>query len=180
MMLGSPVRVKALVFLLLFSLTAAVVAQSAENRNTNPQPIDTTQLTAWLAGGVPSSRLVRMVAERGLATLPTRRELEQVESAGANQDLMKVLSSGNAQSARVGAPIPEALLKAIADARQQHLRAAEGDLHEALAPDPRNSALHFALGAIYRQEEKWDETYDDLTRAPRLLPTVPDYHGALA
>jgi hypothetical protein len=44
------------------------------------QPVNTTQLAAWLIGGVPSARLARLVAERGLATLPTQNELRQIES----------------------------------------------------------------------------------------------------
>ena len=89
--LGSPVRVKALVSLLLFSLTAAVIAQPTKSQPANPQLVDTKQLAAWLVGGVPSSRLARLVTERGLATLPTNREFHEIESAGANKDLMIVL-----------------------------------------------------------------------------------------
>ena len=121
---------KASRFLLLFALAAVAAAQSIPTPpgNLQPdaprsgvqddvqagvqadvQPVDTTQLAAWLIGGVPSARLARLVAERGLATLPTNNELRQIESAGANKDLLRVLSSGNAQSARVGPPIPEAL-----------------------------------------------------------------------
>ena len=107
---------KALGFLLLLSLVASAAARSDDNQPTDilpsaEQPVNTTQLAAWLIGGVPSSRLASLVAARGLATLPTRKELRQMESAGANQDLMGVLKSGNAQSARVGPPVPDALLK---------------------------------------------------------------------
>ncbi len=142
--------------------------------------MDTTQLTAWLIGGVPSSRLARLVAERGLATLPTRNELRQIESAGANKGLLRVLSSGNAQSASVGPSIPEGLLKAAAEARQQHFHEAEAGLRQVVdstpsvsgtrASDAHNSALHFALGVIYRQQEKWDDAFDELTQATQLMP----------
>ena len=54
------------------------------------KPVNTTQLAAWLAGGVSSARLARLVEERGLATLPTHNELRQLESAGAGKDLMSV------------------------------------------------------------------------------------------
>lgn len=151
-------------------------------------PVDTTQLAAWLIGGVPSSRLARLVAERGLATLPTNNELRQIEVAGANRDLLRVLSSGNARSARVGPPIPEALLKAAAEAGQQHFHEAEANLREVLSsgtasgtPDSQNSAaLHFALGVMLRQQEKWDEAFDELTEATQLMPDLPENHGALA
>src|SRR5579859_5150732 len=153
--LGSPVRVKALLSLLfLISLTAVAVAQYNETQPGALQPVDTTQLAAWLAGGVPSNRLARLVTERGLATLPTKNELRQMEAVGANKDLMRVLGSGNALSARIGAPVPAGLLKAAAEVRQQHFREAEAAMREVLAADPQNSALHCALGAIYRQQEK--------------------------
>lgn len=203
--LGSPVRVKTLVALLLISLSIAAAAQSADPqipearppfRSVNAiQPVTTTQLTAWLTGGVSSTRLARLVAERGLATLPTKAELRQMESAGANADLMKVLRSGNVLSARVGAPIPDALVKAAVAARQQHFHQADADLREVLtssatpsgnsgsgvpAPDTQISALHFALGVIYRQQEKWDDAYDELTQATQLMPDLPENHAALA
>ena len=59
---------KTSVLLLSFSL-AATAAHAADGRSVN-----TTELAAWLTGGVSSSRLARIVKERGLATLPTRRE----------------------------------------------------------------------------------------------------------
>src|SRR5437868_4063095 len=108
--LGSPVRVKALsslslsLSLLLFSLAGAA-AQSAETLPSK-HPVTTIQLAAWLTGGVSSNRLAGLVAERGLATLPTRNELRQMESAGAEKNLMRALKSGNAESARIGVPIP--------------------------------------------------------------------------
>jgi hypothetical protein len=115
--LGSPVRVKLVLFLLLLSLTAAVEAQSADTQPgivhaSDRKALDTTQIAAWLIGGVPSIRLARLVAERGLATLPTHKELRQLESVGAGKDLLLVLNSGNVDSARIGSPIPAALLKA--------------------------------------------------------------------
>ena len=172
---GSPVRAQALpIILLLLSLPAAV-AQSAAAR-----PVDTTQITAWLIGGVSSNRLARLAAERGLATLPTKTELRQVESTGAGKDLMRVLNSGNVQSAEVGPAIPAELLKAAAEARQQHYHQAELQLREAVASDDHNSALHFALGIMLRQQEQWDDAYDELAEATRLMPGLAENHGALA
>src|SRR5271166_3006904 len=192
---GVRLRVKALRFRLLlgllFGLAAAAQSVGApptsvpSNHNQQAQPVNTTQLAAWLAGGVPSARLARLVAEHGLATLPTNRELRQVETAGANKDLLRVLSSGNAESAKVGPAIPEALLKAAAEARQQNFHEAEADLREVLASAPptsasQNSALHFALGVMLRQQEKWDEAFDELTQATQIMPDLPENHGALS
>jgi tetratricopeptide (TPR) repeat protein len=186
--------VKAFVVLVLISLVTGAAAQSADPQTPQAGPIQsakaiqsvtTTQLTAWLIGGVSGTRLARLVADRGLATLPTKNELRQMETAGANAELMKVLRSGNVQSARVGAPIPEELLKAAAAARQQHFHEAEAELREVIgsgapSPDTQVSALHFALGVIYRQQEKWDDAYDELTQATQTMPDLPENHAALA
>jgi tetratricopeptide (TPR) repeat protein len=182
--LGSPVRVKSVLFLLL-SLTTAVGAQSADSKagmapTSNRKALDTTQIAAWLIGGVSGSRLVRLVAERGLANLPTHSELRQLESVGAGKDLLLVLNTGNVDSARIGTPIPAALLKAAAEARRQQFREAEVDIRDAMASDRENAALHFALGVIYRQEEDWDAAYDELAQATRIMPDLAENHGALA
>jgi len=77
------VRVKA--SLLLLSFVLAGVAYPADT-----SAVDTTQLAAWLTAGVSNSRLARLVQERGLANLPTRNELCQLESAGADSTLIRV------------------------------------------------------------------------------------------
>src|SRR5271156_4456416 len=71
-------RIKAILFLLVFSLAATLL--HASEGPADSRPLNTTQLTAWLIGGVSSSRLAGLVEERGLATLPTRTELRQVEA----------------------------------------------------------------------------------------------------
>ena len=93
-------RVKAALFVLMLIL-AATAAYSSDN-----QPINTTQLAAWLTAGVPGTRLARLVEERGLATLPTSNELHQLEAAGAGKELMKVVSSGSSGRQRSERPSP--------------------------------------------------------------------------
>src|SRR5579859_6145936 len=179
--LGSPVKAKASLLLFCFVFVLApVFAHSSEGQIAASSPITTTQLAAWLTGGVSSSRLARLVKERGLATLPTQKELRDIESAGAGKDLLKVLASGNVESAKIGPAIPPALLKAAADARQQHFHEAELDLRPVVGSDGGNTALHFALGAMLRQQEEFDDAYDELQLALRLMPELPENHGALA
>jgi tetratricopeptide (TPR) repeat protein len=168
------------------SVLAANSAYGSEVGSVDSSSVTTTQLAAWLIGGVSSRRLARLVEERGLATLPTHAELRQVEAAGAEKDLVRVLTSGNAQSANVGAPIIDALLKAAAEAHQQKYHEAELDLRDALRTDSssrsggENSALHFALGSMLRQQEQWDDAYDELTQATQLMPELPENHSAIA
>lgn len=177
-------RIKALLFLLVSTLAAAS-AYCSEAGSVDSSPVNTTQLTAWLMAGVSSGRLARLVGERGLATLPTRTELRQVEAAGADKDLVRVLVSGKVQSANVGEPISDALVKAAAETHQQKYHEAELDLREVLRSDASrsggdSSALHFALGTLLRQQEQWDDAYDELTQATQLMPGLPENHSALA
>ena len=72
------------------------------------------------------------MAERGLANLPTRNELHQMESLGADKELMRVLSSGNVFLARIGPPVPDLLFKVAAEVRQQQFHQAENDLRDAV------------------------------------------------
>ena len=163
-------RIKASLLLSLLVL-AMVAAHSSDGSDPQSRAVTTTQLAAWLTGGVSSSRLARVVAERGLATLPTNNELKQLESAGAGKDLMKVVSSGNALSAGIGPAIPRELLKATADVGAQRFHEAEVELRGVMAADDENPALHFALGVVLRQQDKFDDAYDGwmmgLMRFPR-------------
>ena len=173
--LGSPVRVKASLICLLLLATTAV-----HSSETPSQPVTTTELAAWLIGGVSSARLTRLVRERGLATLPTQRELRDLESAGAGKDLIAIASSGNVLSARIGPPIPTVLLKAADDVRAQHLHEAEVELQGLSSADDDSSALHFALGVILRGQDKFDDAYDEFTAALKLMPDLPENHCAMS
>jgi len=159
----------------LVTTTVGLILQAIEER----LPV-AGRIAAWLAGGIPSSRLAGLVAERGLATLPTTAELRQVEAAGASPRLLRVIRSANARSANIGPAIPAGLMKAAGEVCRRQFHAAELEVHEVLASDAQNSALHFALGTIYRQEEKWDEAFDELTLATQLMPEFGENHAALA
>ena len=172
-------RVKAS-FLASFSLSLLVLAGPTFSQGAPIQPLTTTELVAWLTAGVSGTRLARMVGERGLATLPTNRELRQVESARAGKELMRVLSSGNVQSAQIGPGIPAGLVRANAAARAQKFHDAETELRAVVAANPNNSALHFALGTMLRQQEQYDDAYDELVAALKLMPDLAENHSALS
>src|ERR1700678_2795805 len=135
-------------FLVFLGLAAVCAADSAAVKLPSARPITTTELVAWLAGGVSNRRLLRLVGESGLATAPGKDELRQLQSAGADQNLLRVLGSVKTPSTSGAAPIPPALLKAAAAAAQQNYHEAEMQLREALRSEPQNSALHFALSAM--------------------------------
>jgi tetratricopeptide (TPR) repeat protein len=162
----------------------ALAAQSSES-----QPVNSVQLMAWLTAGVPGSRLVRIIQEHGIACVPGKEEIRQLESAGADANLIRTLTKTNlkpsaASSSHVpditASEIPAGLVQAAADARAQRFREAELALRQALSSDPQNAALHFALGTMLRQQERWDDAIDEITRSAQLMPDFPENHGSLA
>ncbi len=144
------------------------------------RPVDAAQLTAWLAGGVSSIRLIRLVQERGLAHVPAKQELTQLQTAGAEGNLIRALSNSKAVGIGPYAPIPPVLLRAATAARQQHFHEAELLLREILRNNPNNAALHFALGAMLRQQEQWDDAFDEISQSARLMPDFPENHTSFA
>ena len=175
---GSPVKLK---FLSLFLIVVCSLAAFATPNSSQTQSVDATHLVAWLIGGVPSSRLVRLVQERGATGLLTEEQVRQLESAGAEANLIRTLTAAKAPgSTASAAPTPLALLVAAGEARAQHYHAAELRLREALHSDPQNAALHFALGAMLRQQDQWDDAFDEVTESARLMPDFPENHSAFA
>src|SRR5271165_3126018 len=149
---------------LLFLLGVALAAHSSER-----QPVNSAQLMAWLTAGVPGSRLVRIVQERGLASVPGKEQIHQLETAGADATLVRTLTKANLKPAASpnsslsqtttfeipaalipAAPIPAALVQAASDSRAQRFHEAELALRQALISDPENASLHFALAAMLR------------------------------
>ena len=53
----------------------------------NGRPLTETDLLKLLAGGVYCSRVAALVRERGIAFSPTKRDLELLQHAGADEEL---------------------------------------------------------------------------------------------
>lgn len=171
----------------LFLLSVALAAHSSES-----QPVSCSQLMVWLTAGVSSNRLVRFIQERGIASVPGKEQIRQLESAGADANLLHALTSlkttnlkpsaaaGSSISATATSEIPPVLVQAAADARAERFHEAELALRQALSADPENAALHFALGTMLRQQELWDDAIDEITRSAQLMPDFPENHGSLA
>jgi len=172
---GDRVKRKGLsVFLLLLGM--AFGANSSAS-----QPVTPMQLMAWVMSGVPGSRLIHIVQERGMAGVLGKKQIRQLESAGAGAELIQTLTAlkrpaGNAAAA----PIPAFLAQAAAAPRDRRFHEAELALRQGLAADQENSALHFALGAMLRDQEQWDDAFDEFTLAADLMPDLPENHTNLA
>ena len=76
--------------------------------------------------------------------------------------------------------IPAALVQAAADARDERFHEAELALRQALSSDPQNAALHFALGTMLRQQGRFDDAFEEITRSAQLMPDFPENHSSLA
>jgi superkiller protein 3 len=167
------------IFLLLFG--AAQAARSSES-----QPVNSAQLMAWMMSGVPGSRLVRIIQERGVATVLGKEPIRQLEAAGADANLVRALknvkpaAAAGSRISETPSDIPAVLVQAATDARAQHFHEAELALRQALSADPQNAALHFALGTMLRQQERWDDAIDEITLSAQLMPDFPENHGSLA
>ena len=162
--------------LLVFFVLLGVALAASES-----QPVSPVQLMAWLTAGVPSSRLVRIIQERGIAPVPGKDQIHQFEAAGADSDLVRALTS--LHPATINSPeteLPAPLLKAALDAKAQRFHEAELDLRPALIADPKNAALHFVLGNMLIRQEQWDDAFDEITLAAQLMPDLPENHSSLA
>jgi hypothetical protein len=82
------------------------------------QPVTATQLMAWLAGGVPQARLRRIIQERGYQNAPTLRQIQEFQSAGADEKLIRALpASAHSATGAISTEIPASLLKTAVDAQ---------------------------------------------------------------
>lgn len=168
----------------LFLLGVALAAHSSDN-----QPVNSTQLMAWLTAGVPNNRLVRIVQERGLTAVPGKEQIHQLEAAGGDANLVRTLtnvkpstttSSTSPEVKSATVEIPALVVQAATHARAQRFHESELALRQALNSDSENAALHFALGAMLRQQGNFDDAFEEFTRSAQLLPDFPENHSALA
>jgi Flp pilus assembly protein TadD len=160
-------------------LAPAVGLAASQNR-----PVTSTELMAWLASGVSNNRLRGIIQQTGALTVPSKEEIKQLERAGADAELIKVLTTCKpAVSCATEdelAQFPDLLAQAAADSHAQHLHQAEIEFRQLVQSDPQNAAFHFALGTMLRQQERWDDAYDQLAESTRLMPGFPENHNALA
>jgi superkiller protein 3 len=161
---------------LILILATALCAPASDSK-----PVDPVQLTAWLAAGVPGQRLLRIVQECGIAAFLSEKQIGQLAAVGAPESLLRALSRFKpALPDPASSEIPASLLHAAAAARSQRFHEAELALRESMTADPQNAALHFALGSMLRQQERWDEAFDEITISAKLMPDFPENHSSLA
>ncbi len=167
-----------------FCLFFACITVSSASSQT--QPVNCTEVMAWLTSGISTDRLVRIVQERGIAAVPGKAQIRQFESAGANANLARALSGlkpsivPSGVTPNASCEIPPILVQAAEDAGARRFHQAELTLRQVSESDPQNAALHFALGTMLRQQELWDDAFDEITLSAKLMPDFPENHSTLA
>ena len=160
----------------LFVLGMALAARSSD-----VPPVNSVQIMAWLAAGVPCNRLVRIVQERGLAGYPSKGQIQQLEVAGADAKLVRAIGEANVRPNPAWVPeLPGLLVQAATNARAQRFHEAELALRQVLISDPHNAALRFALGTMLRQQERWDDAFDEISASAQWMPDFPENHSTIA
>jgi tetratricopeptide (TPR) repeat protein len=173
---GAGVSVKLGLLLSIFLLTTVSTLYAADF-----EPVDATTLAAWLTAGVSSARLTRLVQERGIAHVFTKEECLQLQSSGADNTFLRALRTAKpARAINPSKPIPSILLKAASAAHSRRYHEAELLLRDLLRNDRQNAALHFALGAMLRQQEQWDDAFAEITESARLMPDFAENHISFA
>jgi len=159
-------------------LLAAIGSGAAQISNS--QPVSCIELTAWIVGGISTSRLTQLVSERGIAFIPSPENEKQLRTAGADGPLLKRLHAMHAVNAADGKTCSADLVKAAESARQKHYEEAEKQLRQLLRSEPEDANLHFAMGEILRDQEQWDDALDEFTEAARRMAGFPEVHNRLA
>jgi tetratricopeptide (TPR) repeat protein len=151
------------------------------------KPINQVQVFALLVGQVPSHRVTMLVQERGIDFDPTDDYLQEVRSAGGEDELISAL-----KTAKVTKP---ATVDPAAQARQAEVRQhvargaqlakkgqyaeAEQEYRAALLLDSQNADIYTGLAYVLGQEKKWDNTVSAAREALRLDPNDDMAHNNL-
>jgi hypothetical protein len=158
--------------LALFLLFCTAVSAAADS--TSPNPLDTTELMAWLTAGISGKRLIRLVHEHGLAVAPTASEIQQLAAAAADKDLIMALTDLKPVAAH--APrmrVPKALLQAAENTRSSRYHEAETSCERRCDSSPRMQPfiLHWprcfasrAMGRCLRRTNNIGQAYARFSR----------------
>src|SRR5436305_1761621 len=101
----------------------------------------------WKAGGASSSSLISMLQRHGSAIALTPASESELRTAGVSSEILTALHRlqlGNGAHTPCSGP----LAKAAALVRHKQYEDADDIVSRLIGDDPRNGALHFALGYI--------------------------------
>ena len=126
----------------------------------NSKPLTSVQVKGLVAGGVSSTRLAALVAERGIGFQPTPNYLEDLRSAGATETLISALSAsrrdaeaGDANRGTAERPFVSSA-RFASNARFLKAKPPFGPPEQVRPEDPSG---HLALANALSEEGKWNE-----------------------
>ncbi|MGA2458097.1 MAG: hypothetical protein ABSF85_11055, partial [Terriglobales bacterium] len=155
----------------------------------------------WLAGGISSARIQRLIQSQNAQTRDEVRTLScqatplctrALQKAGADSGLIQSLvrqspdpktESKSAHKtgrhdASCACSSPAAQVAALV--HEKKFDAAEDKIRALLRDDAENAALHFVLGTVLRREDRFDDALDEITESSRLMPGFPETHSQFA
>ncbi len=176
-------------------LLLLLAAASLHAEQVPPSPV-CDAVFLWLAGGISSTRVERLIQKQNAQTPSQTRTLScqstsqctrALQKAGADSELIQSLVGrrSNRKPAADSACVcssPAAHVAALV--HDKNLDAAENKVLALLHDDGNNDAnkglLNFVLGNILRREDRFDEALDAFTESSRLLPGFPETHSQLS
>jgi tetratricopeptide (TPR) repeat protein len=152
---------------------------------------DSDDVFLWLAGGLSDARVARLAQSSPQSINLSAKSAGGCERAllraGADRDLIQQLlhpaNANTAGHALGSCATPAAEIAALI--HEKNLVAAEAKTRKLLENGAGGSSekaaqLHFVLGTILRQEEKFDEANDEFSDSAHLAPGFPETHNQLA
>ena len=114
---------------LILLVTATSPAAPAQSQD---KPLNSTQVMAWLAGGVSNTRLIRLVKQDGTDFAPTPEYGRHLRAAGGNAALVQALQVAGKKAPAKSSPCSPLLTKAAEFAKGTQFEKAENQLRELL------------------------------------------------
>jgi cytochrome c-type biogenesis protein CcmH/NrfG len=145
------------------------------------KPVDCSQLLTWMVAGIPSQRVTRLVAQRGIRFHVGQNTAGFLASAGVGNDLLTEMRKPGAFAAGAqSSECPTDLVQAAELVHQQNYEAGEAIVRKLSIADPENADLHLALGYLRMQQGDIDEAFDDYSDAKDLDAMFPEIHNGLS
>jgi tetratricopeptide (TPR) repeat protein len=131
----------------------------------------------WLAAGISSLRIERLVQDRSLACR-VPNQCAALPKTAPDARWTRALAQKPASDPACACSSPAAQIAALV--RDKKYDAAEDKIRAVLHDDPANAWAQYALGAILRQQNRFEEAFDVFTESARLMPDFPETHSQLS
>src|SRR4051812_20773256 len=170
---GDRVYCKGAVLFLSIFLSLMAFAQSAA-------PVDCNQIALWVGSNVPSSSVQRFIQKRGVAFSLDKPAEKVLVSAGGDASLIRVLHSMPPATPERSQPCSASIATVSAQLHARTYEDAKAGLELLINRNPKDGALHFALGFVNLQQDSLNDAFDEYSNSRDLMPGFPETHSRLA